>query len=265
MRTLGSPKLSGISGLGKNRPLTRAIGEAGVVGFTPLSLPSLVAWYDPSDLSTMFQDTAGTVPVTAAGQSVARINDKSGNGRNLLQATGANQPTLEVDGNGKRYLDFNGTTDFMSVAITVSAYPFTLWCAAKADADANGGAVSLVESDTSYKAVQKNAVANQWVAVDRNVSLLSSGETVGTNATPHSFIAEFASATFDLNVDGTTPTAPTANTNAAGALVTLAIGRVRPAGFYLDGRIYQAGVNLAALSSAQKSALNGFISRKAGI
>jgi hypothetical protein len=35
-------------------------------------------WYDPSDLSTMFQDTAGTTPVTAAGQAVGLVLDKSG-------------------------------------------------------------------------------------------------------------------------------------------------------------------------------------------
>lgn len=49
-------------------------------GFNPSILFALGepgAWYDPSDMSTMFQDTAGTVPVTAAGQSVAMVLDKS--------------------------------------------------------------------------------------------------------------------------------------------------------------------------------------------
>ena len=34
-------------------------------------------FYDPNDLSTMFQDAAGTVPVTGAGQPVGLILDKS--------------------------------------------------------------------------------------------------------------------------------------------------------------------------------------------
>jgi hypothetical protein len=37
----------------------------------------LGAWYDPSDLTTMFQDRAGTTPVTADGQPVGLILDKS--------------------------------------------------------------------------------------------------------------------------------------------------------------------------------------------
>jgi hypothetical protein len=35
------------------------------------------AWFDPSDFSTMFQDSAGTTPVTAVGQPVGLILDKS--------------------------------------------------------------------------------------------------------------------------------------------------------------------------------------------
>jgi hypothetical protein len=35
------------------------------------------AWYDPSDLTTLFQDSAGTTPVTAAAQQVGLALDKS--------------------------------------------------------------------------------------------------------------------------------------------------------------------------------------------
>ena len=47
------------------------------------------AWYDPSDLSTLFQDTAGTTPVTAVEQFVALMLDKSGRGNHASQATSA--------------------------------------------------------------------------------------------------------------------------------------------------------------------------------
>jgi hypothetical protein len=55
-------------------------------GFAPANPNSLFPtgaqgfWFDPSDFSTMFQDDAGTVPVTAVGQAVGRILDKSGRG-----------------------------------------------------------------------------------------------------------------------------------------------------------------------------------------
>ena len=48
--------------------------------FSPLSLFAASepgVWYDPSDLTTMFTDTAGTTPVTTPGQIVALLLDKS--------------------------------------------------------------------------------------------------------------------------------------------------------------------------------------------
>lgn len=74
------------------------------------------AWYDPSDWSTLFQDSAGTLPVTAAGQQVGRMLDKSGGGYHMLQPVTINRPILQIDGAGKYYLAFNGTNSWMSVA-----------------------------------------------------------------------------------------------------------------------------------------------------
>ena len=70
------------------------------------------AWYDPSDLTTLFQDAAGTTPVTAAGQVVGRILDKSGRGNHATQ-TGATSlmPIYRMDANGRAYLDFDGVDD----------------------------------------------------------------------------------------------------------------------------------------------------------
>lgn len=71
-------------------------------------------WFDPSDFSSMFQDSAGTIPVTAAGQPVGKINDKSGRGNHATQATAASRPTLQQDGTGRYYLDFDGVDDCMA-------------------------------------------------------------------------------------------------------------------------------------------------------
>jgi hypothetical protein len=54
------------------------------------------AWYDPSDMSTLFQDSAGTTPVTAVEQPVGRMLDKSGRGNHATQATAINRPVLSA-------------------------------------------------------------------------------------------------------------------------------------------------------------------------
>lgn len=84
--------------------------------FSPLSLFAAGeqgVWYDPSDFSTMFQDSAGTTPVTATGQPVGKILDKSGRGNHATQTTAGSRPTLQQDSNGHYYLSFDGVDDFL--------------------------------------------------------------------------------------------------------------------------------------------------------
>ena len=75
-------------------------------GFQPISLYTggvAGAWYDPSDygaggtggVGTLFQDSAGTTPVTGVEQVVGRMLDKSGNGYHAT-ATGTARPTLSA-------------------------------------------------------------------------------------------------------------------------------------------------------------------------
>ena len=70
------------------------------------------AWYDPSDLSTLFQDAAGTIPVTGTGQPVGLMLDKSGRGNHASQATAASRPIFR-DVGGLRYLECDGVDDGM--------------------------------------------------------------------------------------------------------------------------------------------------------
>lgn len=87
-------------------PVAAAITQAGAGG---QSLESRVralfangeqgAWYDPSDLSTLFQDSAGTTPVTAVEQPAGKILDKSGRGNHASQPTSAARPVLSARSN----------------------------------------------------------------------------------------------------------------------------------------------------------------------
>ncbi|MDH2644760.1 hypothetical protein [Acinetobacter baumannii] len=69
--------------------------------------------YDPNDLSTMFQDAAGTVPVTGVGQPVGLIRDKSGRNNHAYQTTSASRPILRQNAvTGAYYLELDGSDDF---------------------------------------------------------------------------------------------------------------------------------------------------------
>ena len=93
-----------VASLGPFSPVTLfANGEQGV-------------WYDPSDLSTLFQDSAGTTPVTADSQPVGLALDKSGNGNHASQATATARPLYRTDGT-RHWLEFDGV-DIGDLSIT---------------------------------------------------------------------------------------------------------------------------------------------------
>lgn len=92
MREISSPLDGFLSPFGQRRG-----------GFSPLSLFASGeegTWLDTSDISTLFQDSAGTTPVTASGQTIGFVKDKSGNELNATQATTAARPSYIVDADG---------------------------------------------------------------------------------------------------------------------------------------------------------------------
>jgi hypothetical protein len=138
---------------------------------------SQLAYYDPSDLTTLFQDSAGTTPVTADGQSVRRVLDKSGNGNHLTQANIANAPLYKTSG-GLHWLQFDGTDDFL-----VSA------------ANLNPGAVDKAQV---FAGVRKASDATTAAVVELSSSLTSNSGVFSV------FAPVSAAATFTFVSKGTT-------------------------------------------------------------
>lgn len=76
-------------------------------------------FWDINDLSTLWQDSAGTI-AAAVDQPVGRINDKSDNANHLVQSTTASKPVLRQDANSKYYLETDGVDDRLQVAFTIN-------------------------------------------------------------------------------------------------------------------------------------------------
>jgi hypothetical protein len=147
-------------------------------------------WYDPSDLGTLWQDTAGTTPVTATGQAVARIDDKSGNGNHAVQATEANRPILRQD-DGLYYLEFDGVNDFLQKTSAITLAENHYWGGAF-QLDTRGGInTALFSSATSYGAVVNSADACGIYQRSDVVERVVAGLRIGVGS---SFVAEINSA-----------------------------------------------------------------------
>ena len=78
-------------------------------------------WCDPSDKSTLFQDAAGTIPVTAVEQPVGKMLDKSGRGNHATQVTSANRPVFSA-----RYNQLANTTTLSTQNVTTRAASYVL-------------------------------------------------------------------------------------------------------------------------------------------
>lgn len=78
-------------------------------------------WYDPSDRATLYQDAAGTTPVTAVEQPVGLMLDKSGRGNRAYQSTSASRPVLSA-----RVNQYVGTATLATQNVTTRAATYTL-------------------------------------------------------------------------------------------------------------------------------------------
>jgi hypothetical protein len=115
------------------------------VAFTPAALfasGEQGVWYDPSDFSTLFQDSAGTIPVTAVEQPVGRMLDLSGRGNHATQATSAARPTLSARVNLLTKTEEFNDAAWQKTAITITAND-------TAAPDGTTTADKFVESNTS--------------------------------------------------------------------------------------------------------------------
>lgn len=153
---------------------------------------------DPTDISTLFQDTAGTVPVTTPGQTVARVNDKSGNGNHATQPTAAARPTYQVDAaTGLGYLSFDGVDDFLQTpTITPNTDKVQLFAGVRKLSDAARGVCfgfgNPASFDGTFDCAAPNAdnSANYGLAV-RGESVGRTYDTAATFFAPRSDVVSF--------------------------------------------------------------------------
>lgn len=73
-------------------------------------------YWNVNELTSLWQDQAGTIQANTVGDSVQRMDDLSGNGNHMIAPVGK-EPVLQQDGNGKYYLisDMNGGFEYMDV------------------------------------------------------------------------------------------------------------------------------------------------------
>jgi hypothetical protein len=197
---------------GRDRLRNREVAAAG--SFSPSILfgaGEQGVWYDPSDMATLFQDDAGLTPVTAAGQIVGLILDKSGNGNHATQATGASKPILRNTG-GLWYLEFDGIDDAMTTAainFTVTN-KLTLFAGIRKLSDSATGVMAelspnLGTNPGSFAVRAPNGASSADYQVNWSGSTVETAN-IGLMAAPHTAVisstADIATSIVDMRING---------------------------------------------------------------
>lgn len=121
-------------------PLKSSLGRwprfrrwGGVSSFIPTDLVGLIGWYDFSDATTLYTDTARTTLVAVDGDALGGITDKSGTGNHATQATASKRATYKTKiQNGLSVARLDGVDDLLSAngiatTLTGSDKPFTMF------------------------------------------------------------------------------------------------------------------------------------------
>ena len=237
------------------------------------------AWYDPSDLSTLFQDAAGTIPVTAAGQPVGLMMDKSGRGNHARQTTVAKRPVLTL-ADGKYSLYFDGADDAMftdSINFT-GTDKMTVVAGVRKLRDATALLLELSinsgqNNGTFYVTAPENATAKQYASIARASASPSVAQAASTNtgigAAPDVAVL---TAQHDLSGDlsriqrngisGINGTADKGVGNFGN--YPIFVGARAGTSFYFQGHIYGLIVRGAQSSAAQIAAAESYANVKTG-
>lgn len=159
--------------------------------FTPDTISSLYAWYDSSDATTIYQDSALTT-LAAIADVVGGWKDKTANLNHVLQATTTNKPTRQTAG-----IRFDGIDNYLRATFGASqAQPNEVWMVA----DFNG---SISATNCIFGAIDTSNRAEFQMAASKYQML--AGASFNTTITPtnnkqiHQVIWNGASSSLAIN------------------------------------------------------------------
>ncbi len=147
--------------------LTTILG--GAAAWVPIDLANLLAWYDPSDATTRFQERTGASATTTAnnGDPVGTLLDKSGNGYHFTAPADDRRPTYTESG-GLKYLSLDGVNDYLSYAAQVlqNATTCSVFAGFRKDAaDTRGGIFDGNNAGKYVLLYQESSTSNPYSGV----------------------------------------------------------------------------------------------------
>lgn len=223
-------------------------------GFDPKSITGLYAWYDAADASS----------ITLNGSNISQWNDKSGNGRNVVQGTAINQPAYVTNGiNGKPAVAPDGVNDSLSLSAAVTGFtPKYIVGVFKPITD-NGGPYVKVGGDSDGIGIGQGTGTQDTngysiIALHEGVSWRNSGIAMTQNAGVI-ISYEYESALFRSYPYGSADLADVGFVNAT---------NIRIGGYsfrFTDGYVGEVLIYTRVLSSTERPRVERYLGSKWGI
>jgi hypothetical protein len=232
-------------------------------------------WFDPSDLSRMWQDTAGATPVTADGQTVARIDGQRGV-VSLRQSDAAKRPAYKTSA-GLHWLQFDGTNDSFSSAASVSIdNVHSIVAGVKVNSLANGfnaefltSAFSSGELPNYFAAAIYNNGGNYMVrSIYPSIDSFNTGISLGASISNAFVLSQLRNSGTELiqrNAGAGTSLTITTSSAAITQPGFLTTGRHLDSAQFLNGNLYFLLIRGALTAGADLTALEGFAAAKTGV
>ena len=229
-------------------------------------------WLDGSDLTTMFQDLAGTVPA-AVDSPVGHWRDKSGNNAHWTANNSAGRPILRLV-SGVYWLDFDGVDDRgTTVAIDFSATDeMTAITGLRKLSDAGVGYVYMLGPDISTSpgvALATPLYGPNFFTAARGSALSSINYSDASVAGAFSAVvvsrAKISTDTHALRINGVDRDTAAINQGAGNyANSALTIGSYTGGGTFFIGRLSQLILRGKTSTLAEYTAVEAWISAKIG-
>jgi len=144
-------------------------------GWTPASLPNLVAWYDASN--------AGSI--TASGGKVSQWSDLSGANNHFTQATGGNQPSTGVATiNSLNAIHFDGETWFMQSPLPANPAASSYFAAMQFNSIAGTQDLISWDNNSFDGGLEWQIASGTWTLNRGNTGLIGTG-TTGADTSAH--------------------------------------------------------------------------------
>jgi hypothetical protein len=214
-----------------------AIGKAGARGGTGSLgvLGTARNWWAPlfangesgfifpgfSNLAYLFQDSAGTTPVTTTGDSVGLAKDRSGTATNASESTTTMRPTWQAN-SGKPYLAFDGVDDYLQTTLlpTTAMTMAVAFRSANANTNPMGGGNSGASLRASIAIGATGQLGAGWGA--QNNTVITGGSDI--RGVDHVGILVADASNVSLYLDGVSIYSAAPSGSPAGSTSGIAVG-----------------------------------------